>query len=176
VAGLPLRLVAPEPFHAEPWRRWRADPEARRFFHLPPGGAEEWAARLAGSRCDLSHRSDGPYRWIAEGDGIAVGCVTLAFVEWTHLFCEIDYIIAPEARRRGHGRAMVAAALDRAFAGGLERVTACICTDNPASIRLVESLGFQREALLRRHAVIQHQRRDHYLYALLKEEGRLTLR
>jgi RimJ/RimL family protein N-acetyltransferase len=167
-----VKLVAPEPRHADAWRRWRTDPVTRRFFPLPAGAPEGWPAKLAASKSDLSDRSEGPYRWIAEVEGVAVGCVTLAYIEWMHLFCEIDYVIAPEARGKGHGRAMVGCAIDRAFAGGLERVTAFIGTGNVASVRLVEGLGFRREGLLRRHAIIEGERRDHYLYALLKEEWR----
>jgi RimJ/RimL family protein N-acetyltransferase len=107
---------------------------------------------------------------------VPVGAVSLSDVDWIHRFGEVGYMIAPESRGRGHGRAMVAAALHLGFSGGLERITAGICTDNAASIRLVEGLGFQREGLLRRHAIIEGQRRDHFLYALLKEEWRPPLR
>lgn len=65
---------------------------------------------------------------------------------------------------------MLAALLDLGFSAGLERIMALICTDNDASIGLVEGLGFTREGQFRRHAVIERERRDHYLYALLKEE------
>ena len=165
-----LRLVTPEPRHVEGWWRWRHDPDSRRFMALPAGDLAAWAKMLAKAKTDLSDRSGELYRWMAEDDGVPIGSVTLAYVDWNHLFAELGYVVAPEARGRGHGRAMSAAALALGFAAGLERITAYICTDNPASIGLAESLGFQREGLLRRHAVIEDERRDHYLYGLLAEE------
>lgn len=168
-----LRLVKPEPRHVEGWWRWRTDPASRRFMALPAGDLAEWAEKLAKAKTDMSDRSGELYRWMAEDDGVPVGSVTLAYVDWNHLFAELGYVIAPEARGKGYGRAMASAALALGFAGGLERVTAYICTDNPASIGLAESLGFQREGLLRRHAIIEGERRDHYLYGLLREDWRL---
>ena len=165
-----LRLVVPEPRHADAWRRWRTDPESRRFMYLPAGGLDEWAAKLATAKSDLADRSGELYRWMAEDDGVPVGSVSLSYVDWIQLFCEVGYVVAPEARGRGLGRAMVAGVLNLGFACGLERIMAFICTDNPASVRLVESLGFQREGLLRRHAIIEGERRDHFLYALLRNE------
>ena len=165
-----LRLVKPEPRHVEAWRRWRTDPVTCHFMPLPPHGIEESAKHLASAKSDLTDRSVDLYRWIGEADGILVGHLSLNYVDWNHLSCEVGYMMAPEMRRKGLGRPMVAAVLDLGFAAGLERITAYICTDNPASIRLAEGLGFQREGLLRRHAIIEGERRDHYLYARLKEE------
>ncbi|MBM3534679.1 MAG: GNAT family N-acetyltransferase [Alphaproteobacteria bacterium] len=167
-----LRLVKPQPGHVEEWRRWRADPVSRRVMQLPGGDLDKWAKRLALALSDLSDRSGESYRWIGEVEGTPVGSVSFHFVDWNHLACEIGYVIAPERRGMGLGRQMVASGLDLGFAGGLERIMAFICTDNAASIRLVEDLGFRREGLLRRHAVIEGERRDHYLHALLKEEWR----
>ncbi|MBM3549795.1 MAG: GNAT family N-acetyltransferase [Alphaproteobacteria bacterium] len=165
-----LRLIKPEPRHVAEWRCWRTDPVARRFMYLPAGDLDEWAAKLATAKSDLADRSGELYRWIAEVDGTPLGSVSLSYVDWDQLFCEVGYVMAPEARGKGHGKAMVAATLDLGFSSGIERIMAFICTDNPASIRLVESLGFCREGLLRRHAIIEGERRDHYLYAMLKEE------
>lgn len=165
-----LRLVKPEPRHVDAWWRWRTDPVSRRYMHLPAGGLDEWAAKLAEAKSDLADRSGELYRWICEVDGRPVGSLSLSYVDWIQLSCEVGYLVAPEMRGKGHGRPMVAAGLDLGFAAGLERIMAFICTDNDASVRLVEGLGFTREGLLRRHAVIEGERRDHYLYAMLKDE------
>ncbi|MSP49172.1 MAG: N-acetyltransferase [Alphaproteobacteria bacterium] len=170
-----LRLVEPEPRHTEGWRRWRTDPDSRRFMALPAGDLSAWAKKLAKAKTDLADRTGGLYRWMAEDDGVPVGSVSLSSVDWNHLSGEVGYVIAPEMRGKGYGRAMAEAALALGFAGELERITAYICTDNPASIGLAERLGFQREGLLRRHAVIEGARRDHYLYGLLKEEWKTPL-
>jgi RimJ/RimL family protein N-acetyltransferase len=167
-----LRLIAPRADHAEAWLRWRRDPESRRFIHLPQGALEDWAKRLADSASDLNDRSQDTYRWIAEESGVAIGTVTLAYADWTNLSAELGYVLAPQARGKGHALAMTRLALDLGFAAGLERIAAYTCTDNDASIRLLERLGFAREGLLRGHAIIDGVRRDHFVYGLLHAEGR----
>lgn len=50
--------------------------------------------------------------------------------------------VAPEARRRGVGRALVEAVLDAAAALGLRVLIAAVSADNPASLQLHAELGF----------------------------------
>jgi ribosomal-protein-alanine N-acetyltransferase len=47
---------------------------------------------------------------------------------------------------------------------------AYVATDNTASWRLLERLGFCREGLLREHYVIQDRRVDEFVYGLLRPE------
>jgi ribosomal-protein-alanine N-acetyltransferase len=119
-----LRLVKPEPRHVAEWRRWRTDPVTCHFMSLPPHGIEESANQLASAMSDLADRSGETYRWICEVDDIPVGHLSLNYVDWTQLSCEVGYMMAPEMRRRGLGRRMVAAVLDLAFAASLERIMA----------------------------------------------------
>ena len=51
--------------------------------------------------------------------------------------------VAPAARRRGVGRALVSAILDRAEGRGLRVVIAAVSGDNPGSSALHEELGFR---------------------------------
>ena len=50
---------------------------------------------------------------------------------------------------------------------GLHRITACVMPGNTPSIRLLESLYFKCEGLLRQNARIQGEWADHYLYSLI---------
>lgn len=52
--------------------------------------------------------------------------------------------VAPEARRRGVGRLLARACIDRARASGASQVVICSSTAMPAAHRLYERLGFQR--------------------------------
>ena len=59
------------------------------------------------------------------------------------LTAEHAVYVAPTARRRGAGRALVAALLERAAAKGLRVVIAAVSGDNPGSLALHEGLGFR---------------------------------
>ncbi|MCK2215718.1 GNAT family N-acetyltransferase [Actinomadura sp. ATCC 31491] len=57
-------------------------------------------------------------------------------------------LVAPEARGRGHGEALVRAALGAAFADpGAARVTLGVYAHNHGARRLYERLGFREEAV-----------------------------
>ncbi|MEV7866270.1 GNAT family protein [Streptomyces sp. NPDC088124] len=59
-------------------------------------------------------------------------------------------IVAPEARGKGVGAAMLASVLATAFGElGLERVELGVWTDNSSAIRLYEGLGFVCDRVLR---------------------------
>ncbi|SEG87392.1 Protein N-acetyltransferase, RimJ/RimL family [Actinacidiphila yanglinensis] len=68
-------------------------------------------------------------------------------------------LVAPEARGKGFGAAMVAGVLTRAFGElGLERVELGVWDDNAAAVRLYEGLGFVCDHVLR--DVTQHAGRS----------------
>lgn len=52
--------------------------------------------------------------------------------------------VAPEARRRGVGRALVAGVMNWAAEIGLSRITLWVAEDNVAAWTLYEDLGFQQ--------------------------------
>jgi ribosomal-protein-alanine N-acetyltransferase len=53
---------------------------------------------------------------------------------------------------------------------GLHRMEICIRPENKASLRVVEKLGFRYEGLRRRFIHIAGDWRDHYAFALVREE------
>ncbi|MCW2606089.1 MAG: GCN5-related N-acetyltransferase [Frankiales bacterium] len=78
-----------------------------------------------------------------------------------------------DGRLAGRGIAPTAVALlvDHCFdAVGLHRVEANVRPENAASLRVVEKLGFTREALHRRYLHIDGDWRDHVGFALLRED------
>jgi RimJ/RimL family protein N-acetyltransferase len=74
--------------------------------------------------------------YIAESDGTAVGTVSLDYADDE---CELSWTVAPEARGRGIGRDLVAAAIATARAPSL---IAMIKPGNTSSRRIAQSLGF----------------------------------
>lgn len=56
--------------------------------------------------------------------------------------------VAPDARRRGVGRALIAAALDGAAIAGARRLQLAVVAANAAALSLFEASGFEREGVL----------------------------
>ena len=76
-------------------------------------------------------------------------------------------------RYAGHGitPTCVALATDLCFEElGLHRMEICIRPENAASLRVVQKLGFRYEGLRRRYIHIDGDWRDHYAFALVREE------
>ena len=53
---------------------------------------------------------------------------------------------------------------------GLHRMEICIRPENSASLRVVQKLGFRYEGLRRRYIHIDGDWRDHYSFALVRDE------
>lgn len=82
--------------------------------------------------------------------------------------CEIGYKIAADQQGLGYGKEMVEKAVKIAFFDmDLHRVEAYCLPDNDRSMRLLRSLGFEMEGLIRDHAQIQGTFRDHILFSIL---------
>ncbi|SEC19710.1 Protein N-acetyltransferase, RimJ/RimL family [Rhodobacter sp. 24-YEA-8] len=84
---------------------------------------------------------------------------------------ELGYITIAE--RQGHGVATecVTALVDHLFSeGDYRRLYAEIDAENEASVRLIERLGFTREAYLRQHEVTHKGLCDLVIYGLLRDE------
>jgi RimJ/RimL family protein N-acetyltransferase len=112
--------------------------------------------------------------WIAEyADGPNAGAVAGRFVASpTHApdVTEIGYIVC--ADRQGEGiasecsRALTAHLLNTTF----RKLTAEVDTRNEASVRLLERLGFTREAHFREHEITHIGMCDVYFYGLRKSD------
>jgi len=85
--------------------------------------------------------------------------------------CVIGYWIIPQVAGKGITPTAVALAMDYMFEViGLHRVEIDIRPENQASLRVVEKLGLRLEGLKRGYIHIANAWRDHYVFALTKEE------
>ncbi len=83
----------------------------------------------------------------------------------------IGYWVAEEFAGRNITTISVAMATDVCFTElNLHRIEICIRPENHASLRVVEKLGFRYEGLRRRYIHIDGDWRDHYAFALVREE------
>ena len=126
--------------------------------------AEQWVARrrLADWRTEPT--------WAIELEDRMVGWVGLN-IETEHAHAEISYALTPELRDRGLVTEAVRGIVDRVFfESRLGRVWARVDTPNVASIRVLEKLGMQREAVMRRCYVRQGELIDLAIYGLQRPE------
>lgn len=84
----------------------------------------------------------------------------------------IGYWVSERFAGRGITPASVALATDICFDSlRLHRVEICIRPENKASLRVVEKLGFRYEGFRPRYIHIDGDWRDHYAFALTKEDA-----
>ncbi len=108
---------------------------------------------------------------LAEGGGY-VGFVHLGQIERSQGRCILGYLFAERSLwGRGYATEAVRAVVEHAFGPlGLRRIGAGAYATNPASIRVLEKLGFRREGLLRQHVRRGDLLIDEIVFGLLSEE------
>ena len=83
---------------------------------------------------------------------------------------EIGYVTCMDRQGEGIARECTAALVEHLFATGTRKLTAEVDSDNAPSIRLLERLGFTREALFREHETTHAGLRDVAVYGLRASE------
>ncbi|MEM8961360.1 MAG: GNAT family N-acetyltransferase [Acidobacteriota bacterium] len=103
-------------------------------------------------------------------DGEAVGGIGLIPQDdIARISAEIGYWLGEPVWGRGIATAAVTAFANWAFeAFELRRLYACVLENNPASCRVLEKCGFEREGRLRSSALKDDQVLDQFLYAKLR--------
>jgi len=125
--------------------RWANDAETRRnAFSKSTIPFEEHFAWL-----ERRLRSDATRIWIFSDGDDPVGQVRFD-IEGDR--AEVDIAVAPDRRRRGYGRAMLAGAIRRLRAerGDRVRPTASVLEDNTRSLRMFRACGFKEVGVVRR--------------------------
>jgi RimJ/RimL family protein N-acetyltransferase len=108
---------------------------------------------------------------VLRGTGTLVGQVRYFDLNFRNRSVEIGYVVAPSARGKAFGREAVALLLDFLFGGlGMNKVHAQTASFNGSSIKLLESLGFERDAVLREHHLYQGRLHDDFVYSILAKD------
>ncbi len=81
---------------------------------------------------------------VAERDSVLVGTLIAAWDGWRGSFYRLA--VHPDARRRGHGTALVRAGERRLIKRGARRLTAIVAEDERAAAGLWEAVGYERQA------------------------------
>ena len=113
---------------------------------------------------------DGVHLLITDGER-RVGVVSLMNVDTGFGVAELGYWVTPDEQRRGYASDAVGTATTYAFDHRrLHRVSAQVLDFNEASQRLLESLGFREEGILRERMYVDGAYRDLHVFGVLEDE------
>lgn len=92
---------------------------------------------------------------LALHEGQLVGYATAVAdgLNWTRHVRELRVVVAPQMRGRRLGRLLTEQAFATARAQGVQKMMAQMTTDQENAVLVFESLGFEREAVLRNHVM-----------------------
>jgi [ribosomal protein S5]-alanine N-acetyltransferase len=132
---------------------------------------EEYTCRpiVAGQAVARDHRRE--YWTYVLNSGQSGGWVTLFDFNSRNRSAEFGYGLIPELRGHGEGKRMLACAFDLFFQTmDLNKLYCQTASFNIPSVRLLESLGLTRDAILRAHHELDDHFYDDYIYSLLRNE------
>ena len=147
-----------------PWLRpWEAtNPEAPNSFDV--------RVQLRGLLRQLDDQSGMPF--VIEVQGRVQGQLNVANVMYGSVSSAVlGYWVSPEVAGKGVMPISVALVTDYLMDQvGLHRVEINVRPENTASLRVIQKLGFRYEGLKQRYIHINGDWRDHYVFAITKEE------
>jgi ribosomal-protein-serine acetyltransferase len=173
--SLELRLLAPN--DADDFHRLVMENRA----HLAPWFW--WVPSYDGAPAEAAAFVEQAIRTLADGTAVTVAIV--ADGEWVGMMGvgsinarngdgELWYWLAHAAEGRGVTTRAAAAVLDHVFEEmGLHRVHLRCDVRNARSRALAERLGFRREGTMQECVVVNDERRDQHLYAILAREWKV---
>jgi RimJ/RimL family protein N-acetyltransferase len=84
---------------------------------------------------------------------------------------EMGFALVPSERRKGYGEEAIQLMVDYLFlTKDIVRIQVSTDTENKASQRALERVGFIKEGIMRKSGYTGGEYRDHYLYSVLREE------
>ncbi|MCC2030013.1 GNAT family N-acetyltransferase [Microbacterium sp. YMB-B2] len=144
----------------------------QRWEATAPNGSASFDMRLSIRRLLQQYRDGGGYPFVMLHDGEIAGQLNVWGVGRGSLnSATIGYWVSERFAGRGITPTAVALATDACFTEyGLHRMEICIRPENAASLRVVQKLGFRYEGFRRRFIHIDGDWRDHYAFALTRED------
>jgi RimJ/RimL family protein N-acetyltransferase len=141
---------------------------------LPPGvpvSRDELAEWFANGM-HLVGRGDAVHLMMLDrAAGRMIGAISLFHADWEIRSAEIGYGVRSDARGQGYATEALAAVARWALTeGGIQRAWLTTNTDNAASARVAEKVGFCREGILRRAGREDDGLHDLAIYSLLDDE------
>lgn len=137
-----------------------------------PDGPVSFDMRVGVRRLLQQYRDGGGVPFVMEYDGEVAGQLNVwGIARGSLASATIGYWVSRRFAGRDITPTSVALATDVCFSElRLHRMEICIRPENRASLRVVEKLGFRYEGLRRRFIHIDGDWRDHYAFALVRED------
>lgn len=158
-----FRLVAFTEDHVPALLATMADPEVLRFTRtphpMPDGWLEKWLATFDGERRVI-------FTILDDHDAFA-GYAVSGPINREDREVELGYAVSRWARGRGAATETLRELTRWAFVERMERVTALISVDNPASSRVAEKVGYTFEGVLRSVHHVDGRRGDLQCWSIL---------
>ena len=144
----------------------------QRWEATVPNGTASFDMRVGIRRLLQQYRDGAGYSFVMLYDGEIAGQLNIWGVSRGSLCsATIGYWVSERFAGKGITPTAVALATDASFMEyGLHRMEICIRPENAASLRVVQKLGFRYEGLRRRYIHIDGDWRDHYAFALTRED------
>ncbi|MFF2909220.1 GNAT family N-acetyltransferase [Paenibacillus sp. NPDC057934] len=155
----------------EAFFRYRAMPEVYKYQSWRPEDINEVEKFISDNLAVVPNTSDSWFQVaICLKDGQLVGDVGIHFME-DGFQVELGYTLSPEFQGKGYASEAVRAVIDYLFTGlGKHRITGSVDPDNLKSIKLLENLGFRKEAHFIKSYRMNDAWYDDCVYAILADE------
>lgn len=146
------------------------DPLIPQITSVPAAGDEDDARAYIRRQQSRAPSGEGfQFAVVENSSRAAVGQIGLTFKDSNRERASVGYWISPEHRQRG----LAAVALDEVSkwalrAVSIQRLELYVEPWNEGSWRAAESVGFSREGLLRSWERVGSERRDMYMYSLVR--------
>lgn len=158
----------------KPMFKYRSDPETNKYLSLIPESEEDIAEFIQKTSCNI----DIPGTWfqfvlIEQNSNLLIGDIGIHFLDTDseNSQVEIGYTLDKQFHGKGYATEALTAVIDFLITGlHKKRITASIDPTNVDSIRLIERLGFRKEAHLEKSLFFQGKWVDDVIYALSANE------
>jgi len=167
-----LELVTFNKNYVQDLQRWRNHKSATLHNPFETRTIKELEERFALESSDLSliYKKQN-FRWFGQLDGRIVSNISLKNINQMMKTAEIGYGVAPEHQRQGIGKETVRLLVNKVFKEtDLRKIYAHVHIENISSCRLLESIGFEKEGVLREHYILNDKAVDEVFYGLLKKD------
>ncbi|WP_339722386.1 GNAT family protein [uncultured Paraglaciecola sp.] len=165
-----LRIAKMSDFEAI--KSYRQDPENCRYIR-PPENDDE-TLRIVDGLCKSWRFTEGQWNGFViclTGSDTAIGEIVFRVEDWHNQRAEIGYRISQTAAGRGVCTEALTLLVDLLFTDlGFFKLVAKCDPRNTGSYRVMEKLGFKREAFFKEHYLLGDEWTDQYDYGLLASE------